>query len=353
MKLLTHLFAGLVLALLGLAGLRLWTPSSEKKRGEGDPSGTKPGEVDHDRNFFNGSACLLQLPFANRSRSGDDVARRRSKDIVHSLMVYVYQAHSYQLVTATHEYIGLCLGLFPKGVPMASSNGGGGSQPVCVLAATADEGIVPIFWSDFDRNRGVPNFVAYRHLGRRKVVKVKRNWKSLPGLRDTAFRPGFVSASATSHCSMQPDAACGEQVSSRGHLATLAAMSWDFNAASATNTYANAAPSRQPFDGAQWNKREIKIQRYAERHGEVYVVVGTSLESDGTLPEDVEVPSMFWSAVYDPRSSAAVAWACRNGLREKDGGCYCADDLSARELESVVGIRPFPGVDTARMLSDF
>lgn len=231
MKLLTHLFAGLVLALLGLAGLRLWTPSSEKKRGEGDPSGTKPGEVDHDRNFFNGSACLLQLPFANRSRSGDDVARRRSKDIVHSLMVYVYQAHSYQLVTATHEYIGLCLGLFPKGVPMA--------------------------------------------------------------------------------------------------------------------------PSRQPFDGAQWNKREIKIQRYAERHGEVYVVVGTSLESDGTLPEDVEVPSMFWSAVYDPRSSAAVAWACRNGLREKDGGCYCADDLSARELESVVGIRPFPGVDTARMLSDF
>lgn len=132
---------------------------------------------------------------------------------------------------------------------------------MCVLAQTKF-GLQPIFWSDCNEERGLPNFVARFNPGRPGANSVRRKWRLLCGsiskcgLNDKVYGPGNVNAIKGSRCTQKPDATCAEKVASRGHMTTLANMAWDANAASTTNTYINTAPSRQPFDGAQWNKRE-------------------------------------------------------------------------------------------------
>merc|ERR1712157_631596 len=92
------------------------------------------------------------------------------------------------------------------------------SRPVCVLAQTS-EGVFPVFWSDYNPKRKLPNFVAYINSGRPRAQKeFERKWRKLPGFVDKVYYPGELNKVAGSHCVEKPDCACAERVSSRGHL---------------------------------------------------------------------------------------------------------------------------------------
>jgi DNA/RNA endonuclease G (NUC1) len=148
-------------------------------------------------------------------------------------------------------------------------------------------------------------------------------------------------------------------------LATLSQLWWDKEAAEATNTYVNTVPTRQPFDGGQWNARESKNSQYAKKHGKVFVVKGPSLEFDGVTKEGLEVPSMLWAAIYDPRKRAARGWTFRNGLQQPKNkqfnsdsgipglGCFGADGLSTKDIESVVGLKMWPGIPASTGLLEW
>lgn len=296
------------------------------------------------------ASCINDLPF--RSLSLTPKSGRYDKT---ALTIYLYDS-GYKKVPSTKERIKLCQTLFPRNNPVAwpiKSE----SKPLCMLAKTR-KGVQPIFWSDYNVKRGIPNFVAYVNKGWSKEPGSlpKRKWRTLTGFPDKTYATSDVKTSSSSHCAKedQEDCACYEKVSSRGHLATLSHLSWDKVAATATNTYVNTMPARQPFDGAQWNAREMRNSDYARKNGEVFVIKGPSLESDGKTDTGVDVPSMFWAAIYDPRKNQARAWTFRNGyqqpkkLKSDSGfepiGCFGADALKVNDIEKAIGVRLWPAV---------
>lgn len=305
------------------------------------------------------SACFDSLPFKSRTRlvpvAPPPTSLPALKVALQARMkIYIYDG-SYAVAPTTPQHLALCFSLFPGGFPMVFA---ASDTPICMLAKSSS-GTVPVFWSEYNFARGVPNFVAYKQRGIGGSASVSRDWKTLPNFGDKAYATGAVSISAASHCSGSlADCACKEKVSSRGHMATLSDFSWDAKAAGATNTYINTVPSRQPFDGEAWNARERKNAKFARDRGEVFVVKGPSLESDGTIKGGVEVPTMFWAAIYHPSSRQGTAWTCRNGHQMPTGfnsthglpppvGCFCADGLSYAQIEGAVGVRLFPGADAA------
>lgn len=301
------------------------------------------------------ASCMKELPLQNKTLQVSAPTQADLEHIDKYLIIYLYNG-SYSKIAVSNKHKELCYSLFPESKPMvwpSKTN----SNPVCVLAATLNKGVQPIFWSDYNKARGIPNFVAYlnRGMAKSKSISSRSKWKSLPGFKDKIYGPSAVKVTRNSHCNLKPDCACGEKVSSRGHMATYSHMYWDSKSAGATNTYVNTVPVRQPFDGAQWNAREIKNLKYAQSNGPLFVVKGPSLESDGvTSNGQVEVPSMLWTAVYDPRKKQAIGWIFRNGYEQPKAfnsslglptvGCFGADDILVENMEKVVGLKFWPGV---------
>eukprot|EP00747_Dinoflagellata_sp_TGD_P121970 gnl/TRDRNA2_/TRDRNA2_173523_c0_seq12.p1 gnl/TRDRNA2_/TRDRNA2_173523_c0~~gnl/TRDRNA2_/TRDRNA2_173523_c0_seq12.p1 ORF type:complete len:174 (-),score=16.45 gnl/TRDRNA2_/TRDRNA2_173523_c0_seq12:272-793(-) len=147
--------------------------------------------------------------------------------------------------------------------------------------------------------------------------KMQRDWgRGMQGL-DVSYRPGPVKSCCWC-ANRSDDGVCGSDVSSRGHLAPLAAFQPSHGDMLATNVYLNTAPTRQPFDGAQWARREkelidrAKMLRRTDSRGGLHVVVGTSLQTDGTLQAQdvaatVDVPSFLWAGRLGRTDQAGLA----------------------------------------------
>lgn len=235
----------------------------------------------------------------------------------------------------------------------------------------------PLEYSEYNNNRNVPNFVAYKVLGKAALhdsTECRRQWKPVcpkgrkdstlalfekrcNGVVDFHFKTGKLHSK---DCFVH-DSACARQVDSRGHMSPVKQNAWSLDMCASSMMFVNVFPSRQPFDGAQWAQRERRLVDYLQAKGAdsaAWVVVGTSRESDGTIqslrkskdPQEVEVPSFIWTAIFDETTKKATGWLCRNGLRDTDP-CFCVDKLSVAELEQRVGHKIFPQLENMGMVN--
>lgn len=251
------------------------------------------------------------------------------------------------------------------------------SVGVCILVQVDPENEWALEYSEYNNDRNVPNFVAFKAIRTEgqpvASIDCRVRWtpvcpkmghgtklhtleKRCRGVVDFQYGTGKLTVRK---CSMA-DTACKEKVGSRGHMAPVKLNAWSSNVCAATMMFLNVFPSRQPFDGAQWSRRETMISDYLQSQGHgasLWVIVGVSRESDGMIGsqrldrnkqpmQHVHVPSFVWTAVFDPKVNKATGWMCRNGLTDKHE-CYCTDQLSVRDLEARVGHRIFPQLEDA------
>eukprot|EP00427_Karlodinium_veneficum_P052537 CAMPEP_0169365158 /NCGR_PEP_ID=MMETSP1017-20121227/32401_1 /TAXON_ID=342587 /ORGANISM="Karlodinium micrum, Strain CCMP2283" /LENGTH=450 /DNA_ID=CAMNT_0009462943 /DNA_START=40 /DNA_END=1388 /DNA_ORIENTATION=+ len=253
----------------------------------------------------------------------------------------------------------LCRQLFVGRIPPAKMSHGD-STFACVLTPRKEDGLEQaLFLSDYNRERRLPNFVAF-------VAPVDADLTSLfsdDGMDtrhaidgfDVAYSPGPVEECCWCS-SAQADSSCNETAGKVGHLAPSSGID-----SSAADVFMNTVPMRAPFAELQWSRRlqELLLQGqrlHAMMRGRrMHVLLGPSQQADGRVVassgEDaegvftekfVEVPSFLWAAYADPYAQAASGYVCRNG--GADDECACVDGLPLRDLEERLGFHFFPGL---------
>jgi len=264
----------------------------------------------------------------------------------------------------TVERENMCLALFPGRTPPVSP-AIGHSQPVCVLSHDGNGGNEhAVYYVEYNQKRNLPNLVAYNIPGTtyKKGAKVVRTWGYAQTGLDRAYGPLPLAIHGSDWCASHPmDGVCTAKVGTRGHLATMSAFQPSFNDMYATCVYLNTFPSRQPFDGKQWNRFEnanIKKAKAAGGSG-LFVVAGTMAETAGTIPSHdlddqgnnvtIDVPVWVWSAYADMDGLATVAHICSDG--GPDDTCGCQDNLDAKALQAHTGFDAFPGLSVNHLSS--
>lgn len=138
----------------------------------------------------------------------------------------------------------------------------------------------------------------------------------------------------------------------RGHMAPNYAIASRFGAQMQTNTFfmSNIAPQTKWLNRGVWRDIEHRIAGgWAERWGEVWIVVGSVPGGGKTIPQtDIDVPAAYWQvlaavsdgqlralAVLVPQIVPMRAWPTR----------YI---VSIRELEEITGYDFFPGLDRSK-----
>lgn len=249
----------------------------------------------------------------------------------------------------------LCLDLFPHRKPPVSP-AIAQSQSVCVLSHDGRGGnLHAVYYSEYNTLKHRPNFVAYLIPGTptKRRVKVKRDWGSAQQGLDAAYGTGDVNACCWCEQHKNDSRVCGPRVSTRGHLATMSAFQSLERDMKTTNVFLNTVPTRQPFDGRQWNVFEnanIDMAKALGRQGRkgLYVIAGPSIQSVGSIPvrystsDRMNVPVWLWSAYADLDTNLTVGHMCRNG--GPDDKCACANNLHSKALEERIGFTAFPGL---------
>lgn len=262
--------------------------------------------------------------------------------------------HTSNLVVVdwTREREVMCLGLFPGNKPPASP-AITDSQPVCVLSHDGhgqDEHAV--YYSEYNRKRHVPNLIAYKIPGGAvpNHTHVNRDWgPALKGL-DLAYGPMPLTVKSSGWCDNHTLIGdCNTAINTRGHLATMSAFQPSYQDMFATCVYLNTFPSREPFDGAQWNRYENQNIERAKSAGEgLFVIAGPMSQEAGTIPaedeesESIVVPVWVWSAYADLTACSTVGHICSDG--GPDDQCACQDNLDGEALTKYIGFDAFPGL---------
>jgi len=254
----------------------------------------------------------------------------------------------------TQEREVMCLDLFPGKRPPVSP-AIEDSQPVCVLSHDGNgERERAVYYSEYNSKKHIPNLIAYNIPGNRvpnQHTHITRTWGPAHKGLDLAYGPMPVKIMSSGWCENNTLAGdCNVEIGTRGHLATMSAFQPSYQDMYATCVYLNTFPSREPFDGTQWNRYEnenIKLAKAAGPKKGLFVVAGPLASSAGTIPaEDVnktlEVPVWVWSAYADLDKCSTVAHICSDG--GADDECACQDQLDGNALKKYIGFNAFPGL---------
>ncbi|MGA0133963.1 MAG: DNA/RNA non-specific endonuclease [Opitutales bacterium] len=140
----------------------------------------------------------------------------------------------------------------------------------------------------------------------------------------------------------------------RGHMAPNYAVSVCHGPGAQAETFlmSNVVPQLHALNAGLWKDLELRIaQRYVERYGEVWVVVGpvftaASSRRFGRIP----VPDAFWAVVseYDEagRGVRAVAYLVPHEEKWRDRG-LTRYVVSVDRLEEITGLDFFPELSSA------
>jgi hypothetical protein len=261
----------------------------------------------------------------------------------------------------------LCRQLFVGRTPPARAPSEDGTL-TCVLASGREDGLEQaLFLSDYNRERGLPNFVAFvapvdldslSMSGNDSVQDSAQDTKPAVDGLDIAYSLGRSEECCWCSKAEHADSVCQQAVGKVGHLAPPSV----FNS-SAADVFLNTVPMRQPFAELQWSRRLRNLFAHGQRlhrttrDRPMHILIGPSLQADGRLLANVssrpnadglyaesfiDVPSFLWTAYADPYAKAAAGYICRNG--GVDDECACVDGLALRAIEERVGFRLFPGL---------
>lgn len=180
---------------------------------------------------------------------------------------------------------------------------------------------------DFNPERGVAHWVAYELLTAETIGENKR--------KSTFKRDNRVAASPVhqdyTHSGFD-----------RGHLKPAADSKSSSERMAASFLMTNVAPQTPQLNRGSWKQLEETTRDWAHELGDVYVVCGPGLDSQGRLANgNVEVPSTFWKAILRTApDTACIAFIMPNqGTKLAPFPSY---RVSVDSLESAIGIDLFP-----------
>lgn len=136
----------------------------------------------------------------------------------------------------------------------------------------------------------------------------------------------------------------------RGHMAPNYAVAVCHGAEAQNETFlmSNVAPQLHALNAGLWKDLEQRIaQRYVERYGEVWVVVGPAYGAAPTRFGRIPVPEAFWAVIaeYDEagRGVRAVAYLVphEEKWRDRELGRYL---VSVDRVEELTGLDFFPAL---------
>lgn len=130
----------------------------------------------------------------------------------------------------------------------------------------------------------------------------------------------------------------------RGHMAPNKDMP-DRESQYHSFSLANIIPQDPNNNQVLWAAVEDATRNLARQRNAVYVVTGPVFKGNlKRLNGRVLVPTHVFKAVLDPRTGEAAAWISDNAANA------VPRTVTLMELEGVIGIRVFPGVDGSRVL---
>ena len=130
----------------------------------------------------------------------------------------------------------------------------------------------------------------------------------------------------------------------RGHMAPAESLDSSKGLMFESFYLSNTTPQLADFNRGAWKALEIRIRRWTERRGELYVVSGAIYDADEYIGNDLAVASQFYKIVYDPKANQALAFLLPH------------DDLDSDELadylESIDTIESWGDIDALASLPD-
>ena len=181
---------------------------------------------------------------------------------------------------------------------------------------------------DFNPERGVAHWVAYELLPEETLGEADRDsskYKKDERLKDG---PAYKDYTRSGY--------------HRGHLKPAADSKSSQSRMNESFLMTNFAPQTRSLNLGSWKQLEETTRDWAHELGEVYVVCGPGLESQGQLANgNVEVPSCYWKAILRTApDTACVAFILPN--QNEKLAPFDAYRVSVDSLESTIGIDLFP-----------
>jgi len=185
---------------------------------------------------------------------------------------------------------------------------------------------------DFNPERGVAHWVAYELLPSETLGEAKRK---------SSFRRDDRVAGSPVHKDYTHSGF------DRGHLKPAADSKASSERMAASFLMTNVAPQTPQLNRGSWKQLEETTRDWAHELGQVYVVCGPGLESQGQLAHgNVEVPSTYWKAILRTApDTACIAFLMPNqGTKLAPFPTY---RVAVDSLEVAVGIDLFPQLPDA------
>ncbi len=184
----------------------------------------------------------------------------------------------------------------------------------------------------YNRETRLPNWVAWR-LTRAHI-------------RGDAQRKGVKFAEDTDV--PEPRATDADYRSSgydRGHLCPAGDNKWSSKAMEQSFLFTNICPQAPQLNRGDWNEMEIACRKWAQRHGEIYIVCGPVLykQKHKTIGKNkVVVPEAFFKVVLCMNGTPkAIGFIYKNADGNRPKGDYAN---SVDEVERITGYDFFPAL---------
>lgn len=180
---------------------------------------------------------------------------------------------------------------------------------------------------DFNAERGVARWVAYELLPAETLGEAKRK---------SSFKRDERVAGSPVHKDYTHSGF------DRGHLKPAADSKSSSECMAASFLMTNVAPQTPQLNRGSWKQLEEATRDWARELGEVYVVCGPGLESQGQLTNgNVEVPTTYWKAILRTQpDTACIAFVMPNqGTKLAPFPSY---RITVDSLEATIGIDLFP-----------
>ncbi len=184
----------------------------------------------------------------------------------------------------------------------------------------------------YNRETRLPNWVAWR-LTRAHI-------------RGDAQRKGVKFAEDTDV--PEPRATDADYRSSgydRGHLCPAGDNKWSSKAMEQSFLFTNICPQAPQLNRGDWNEMEIACRKWAQRHGEIYIVCGPVLYKQKHKiigKNKVVVPEAFFKVVLCMNGTPkAIGFIYKNADGNRPKGDYAN---SVDEVERITGYDFFPAL---------
>lgn len=131
----------------------------------------------------------------------------------------------------------------------------------------------------------------------------------------------------------------------RGHLCPAGDNKWSSKAMEQSFLFTNICPQAPQLNRGDWNEMEIACRKWAQRHGEIYIVCGPILykQKHKTIGKNkVVVPEAFFKVVLClDGTPKAIGFIYKNADGNRPKGDYAN---SVDEVERITGYDFFPAL---------